>query len=249
LIFLSILSISVTAIFSKTEGNHYKRVALINNGGDAPPLVELEYLKADDPEQIASGDAVAYVSGTQEKLLRCNSVRIELLAEVSVADARRPDTQNRGTDQGTGRGPAERRNRPLKGDKQAEGERADLHCTMWVRKLGTDVYHVHDLHTAIDLLRDHDKNGVILTLALKNLGNADFNGSFKMINVLPDKLEFSSTVAVAEWTGLARRNLLRDVIAFQEHLHGQALIYEAKAVSIPPGRAVAVDYIARVPSW
>jgi hypothetical protein len=244
-----VLILSVTGALSAVAEKHYQQVARIDNGGDAPPLVELEYLKADDPAQIASGDAVAYVSGTQEKLLRCSSVRIELLAKLPAADAQTPYTENLDTEQEIGRQPAERNNRRLKREQKAQEERADLHCTMWVRKLGTDVYRPHDLGTAIDLLQNHDQNGVILTLALRNLGNADFHGSFKMINVLPDDLEFIATVAVAEWTGLARQELLPDLIAFQEHLHGQALIYQAKAVSIAPRETVAVDYIARVASW
>lgn len=262
---------SITAALSAAAGHRYQQVALIKNGGDAPPLVELEYFKADDPKQITSGDAVAYVSGSQEKLLRCSTVRIELLAEQAGVDALRPFPAKGELEWGSGPRFERKHNQP-KAERRARREAGDLHCTMWVRKLGTDPYHINDLQTVIDLLRGHDQPGIILTLALRNLGDVDFQGSFKIINLLPDDLAFGSTVAVEEWmdtrptrlrqgempvvsatadssSKLARQELLRDVIAFQEHLHGQALIYQAKAVSIPPGGAVAVNYIANVSSW
>ena len=143
---------------------------------------------------------------------------------------------------------------------------------MWVRKLSIGPYGHENLQTAIDLLRGHDQNGVILTVALVNFGNKAFHGGFKVVNALPDGLEFGSTVAVEEWTemrtavsnpasmrpeGVAaslssnflRRGLSHDDIAFQEHLHGHTLIYQAKSVRIPPRGAIAVNYFARVSSW
>ena len=245
------LLISETGLLSAVAASH-AQVALINNGGDAPPQVELQYFKAEDPRQLGSGDAVAYIAGSQEKLLRCNAIRIMLLDRPSAV---RPEGVS------TGQSETER----LSEDRQKAG----LHCAMWVRKLGTSVDRIDDLHTAINLLPSHDKTGMILTIALMNSGDANFHGSIEMVNVLPVGLEFASTVAVEHWTGLPsgasvrapmpvaritpyprssliRRAVPRNAIAFQEHVHGQALIYQAKAVSVPAGAAVAVDYIVRL---
>ncbi len=75
------LAVFIAAAWSPAAEHDYEPIAVIRNGGDAPPLVQLEYFNASDPRQIASGDAVASVHGSREALLRCNSVRRALRCE------------------------------------------------------------------------------------------------------------------------------------------------------------------------
>lgn len=57
----------------------YRLADKIENGGDAPPFVSLDLLKAGDTSQIGPGDAVTYLDGNLTGLVSSNPVRIDLV--------------------------------------------------------------------------------------------------------------------------------------------------------------------------